>query len=366
MKRTLLVVTIFLIQSLLPTARAADEYVPMTVEQAAQHNIRTVQPEPALKFSSDKLPAEVVVPNAQQRVISAPQSGLLEIMLISTGESVGQGQTVARIRSPGLVALQSELLQTLTRLHLARSNLDRDQQLYNEGIIAERRYLESRSEYRELVAVMAQRRQTLQLAGMTDTAIETLEREQQLTDSVEVRAPIEGIVMEQMAVAGQRVEAAAPLYRVAQLDPLWLEIHVPLQRAREIKLGDVVRVPDSNAEGRIITIGSEVHAADQGILLRAMVDRNAGSLRPGQFVQTIVLCDCESADSYALPRSAIVRVGQRTLVFVRDNDGFIARDITIQQETSEYTIVTGDIDTDTSIATSGTATLKAALSGIGG
>lgn len=366
MKQVLLVITILLVQLLLATAMAADDRVPMTDEQVTQHNINTVLPKPALKFSSDRLPAEVVVPNAQRRVISAPQAGLLELMMVATGESVDRGQTVARIQSPDLIALQSELLQTLTRLHLARSNLDRDEQLYKEGIIAERRYLESRSEHRELVAVMAQRRQTLRLAGMSDAAIETLERKQQLSDSVEVRAPIAGIIMEQMAVAGQRIEAATPLYRVAQLDPLWLEIHVPLQPAREISLGDVVRVPGNDAEGHIITKGSEVHAADQGILLRAEVDQGAGNLRPGQFVEVIVLCDCRSADSYALPRPAIVRMGKRTLVFVRVDDGFIARDVTVQQESSEYTIVTGDIDAETVIAVSGTATLKAALSGLTG
>lgn len=366
MKSLLRIIATFTLLLHLPATFAAENHVSMTDEQIARQNIQTVQAEPAVKFASDKLPAEVVVPNAQQRVISAPQAGLLEVMLVAAGESVTSDQTVARIQSPDLVKLQSDLLQTQTRLHLAKTNLDRDEQLYKEGIIAERRYLESRSQYRELVALMAQRRQTLRLAGMTSAGIEELERKQQLSGNFDVRAPITGVIMEQMAVAGQRVEAATPLYRVAQLDPLWLEIHVPLHRVQEIKVGDAVRVPNSDAEGQIITIGSEVHPADQGILLRAEVSKGASSLRPGQFVQTIVLCDCESAKSYALPRSAIVRMGQRTLVFVRVDDGFVARDITVQQETSEYTIVTGNIDTDAAIASSGTATLKAALSGIGG
>lgn len=366
MNPILRIISAFILLLYLPAAPAADNHVPMTDEQIERQNIRTVNAEPAVKFASDKLPAEVVVPNAQQRVISAPQAGLLEVMLVAAGESVTSDQAVARIQSPDLIKLQGELLQTLTRLHLAKSNLDRDEQLYNEGIIAERRYLESRSQYRELVALMAQRRQTLRLAGMTTAAIEELERKQQLSGNYDVRAPITGVIMEQMAVAGQRVEAAAPLYRVAQIDPLWLEIHVPLHRAQEIKVGDAVRVPDTDAEGQIITIGSEVHPADQGILLRAEISQGASSLRPGQFVQTIVLCDCESANSYALPRSTIIRMGQRTLVFIRVDDGFVARDVTVQQETGEYTIISGDIDTAAAIASSGTATLKAALSGIGG
>lgn len=354
------------LQLQLVAVHAADDLIPMTAEQIARQDIQTARPEPAVRFASDKLPAEVVVPNAQRRIISAPQSGLLEVMLVAAGETVAKDQAVARIQSPDLIELQSELLQTQTRLHLAKSNLDRDEQLHKEGIIAERRYLESRSQYRELVALMEQRRQTLRLAGMSSTAIDTLERKQELSDSLEVKAPIEGVIMEQMAVAGQRVEAATALYRIARLEPLWLEIHIPLQRAREIRNGDEVRVTGTDAEGRIITIGSEVHTADQGILLRAEIDKGASNLRPGQFVQAIVLCKCDEPNSYALPRSAIVRIGQRTLVFVQVENGFIARDVTLQQESGNYSIVTGELDTGSVVVTSGTATLKAALSGIGG
>ncbi|MDZ7735950.1 MAG: efflux RND transporter periplasmic adaptor subunit [Gammaproteobacteria bacterium] len=171
----------------------------------------------------------------------------------------------------------------------------------------------------------AQRRQTLRLAGMTDATIEELERKQQLSGSVEIRAPIKGVIMEQMAVAGQRVEAATPLNRVAQLDPLWLEIHVPLNRAREIMLDDAVRIADSDAKGRIITIGSEVHPADQGILLRAEMAQGAGSLRPGQFVQAIVLCNCESANSYAAPAPfRHCPHGPANAGFIQVDDGFVA------------------------------------------
>lgn len=366
MKRTALLLIAIFLQSLPLASPAAGDLVPMSAERIERAGIRTARPETASQFASDKLPGEVVVPNAQKRVISAPQAGLLQVMLVAVGDRVDRDQVVARLQSPELIALQSDLLQAQSRLKLAQSNLDRDEQLYKEGIIAERRYLETRSRYQELAAQMEQRRQTLRLAGMSQTAIEQLERDNRLSSSLTIRAPIAGVIMEQMAVAGQRIEAAAPLYRVSKLSPLWLEIHVPLQRARDISPGDPVSVPGTAAGGRIITIGSEMHSADQGILVRAEVNKGLEDLRPGQFIQVIVQCDCKAADSYALPRSAVLRMGQRSLVFVRTADGFQARDVAVLKETDADIIVSGNLGPDDEVAVSGTATLKAALSGIGG
>lgn len=366
MKYTFIALLAALLQGFTAPASAQENAVVMTTEQASQVDIETARPKPATSFSSDRFPAQVVVPNDQQRVISITQAGMVEVMLVAVGDHVDKDQPVARIQSPELIGLQSDFLQARTQLHLAKTNLDRDEQLHKEGIIAERRYLESRSKYEELRAVMERRRQALKLAGMADDAIKQLQHTQKLSADLTLRAPMEGIIMEQMATAGQRIDASTALYSIASLDPLWLEIHIPFNRASDIKLGDQVQVAGSEAGGQIITIGSEVHTADQGILLRANINQGAGQLRPGQFVETVIICDCKDANNVALPRSAIVRLNQRTLVFVQTEGGYVARDVKIEQQTKESTIVSGDLNANDNVAISGTATLKAALSGIGG
>ena len=52
---------------------------------------------------------------------------------------------------------------------------------------------------------------------------------------------------QQVAQAGQRLEAYTPIYRIARLDPLWLEIQVPLARAAGVREGARVRVPSVEA-----------------------------------------------------------------------------------------------------------------------
>lgn len=348
-------------------AAAAGQIVKMTPEQEKTFDIRVTTPKPTKETVTDKLPGQVVVPNAQQRVVSVPVGGLVEVVLVAVGDEVKKGQVVARVQSPDLLGLQRDLLQTRTQLNLARTNLNRDEQLYKDGIIAERRYQESKSAYQELATQMAQRRQALRLAGMSTQDIAHLEKGKSLSSTINLASPMDGVVMEQMATAGQRVDAATPIYRIASLKPLWLEIHAPLERARGVTIGDRVDIPAQHVSGRIITIGRAIHKADQGVLLRAEVDAGAERLRPGQFVQVEIACACEpGAVQFTVPRSAVVRMDGKTVVFLKVPGGFEAREVKVVEERDADTVIAGQLPADAQLAVSGTATLKATLSGIGG
>ena len=121
--------------------------------------------------NSQRLPGEIVVPVDQARIISAPQSGLIDQMLVATGQRVKQGQALAHLSSPDLVALQRDHLQALSQQRLSQISLNRDSELYKDGIIAERRYLTSESNHAEVNALLAERRQALKLSGMSPQAI---------------------------------------------------------------------------------------------------------------------------------------------------------------------------------------------------
>ncbi len=177
-----------------------------------------------------RYPAQVTVPNRQLRVVSAPQSGVLSVLLVAEGERVAANQVLAEMRSPDLVEAQSRFLEGVTRLALVETELKRDELLHREGVIAERRLLETQAKQRELLTQVDQGRQLLGLAGLSPTVIDELARTRELSSTLPILAPIAGVVLEQLVSTGQSVATATPLYRVAELKPLWLEIHVPVDR----------------------------------------------------------------------------------------------------------------------------------------
>ncbi len=305
------------------------------------------------------LPARVAVPNAQLQVVTAPQEGLVEVLLSAEGEKVTAGQPLVRIQSPRLLELQSEYLETYTRQRLASTNYQRDRQLSEEGIIAERRLLESRANYQELTTALGRVRRLLELAGMDEAELAALGSERKLNSTLLVRAPFDGVILEQLVAAGSRVEAADPIYHIAQLDPLWLEIHVPLGKLGDTRVGQQVVVPELDVTGRIITIGHMVHGADQGVLIRAEVHDGSDRLRPGQFVQTR-LALTSPGNSYQVPRSAVVYAEGESYVFVDRPQGFVAVPVTVTEEAADHLVISAELAKDARIATRGAAAIKSA------
>ncbi len=354
--RHFLISTALLLGSM--SAAAVENIVPVSPTQRESLGIETAPVEPADQAWSIPYPAKVVVPNAQLRVVSTPLSGLLERLEVAEGERVKRGQPLAVIQSPQLLEQQRDYLTALSRLDLAEADWRRDEQLYKEGIIAERRYLESLARYRQAKTEVAQYRQSLALAGMDEQTLRKLARQRRLSGSLTIRSPLDGVVLEQLATPGQRLEPLDPIYRIGKLVPLWIEIQVPLKELHGIHPGSPVRVRDPRIVGKVITVGRMVHGVDQGVLVRAEITKGAERLHPGQFVQ-VELGQPGGEQSFRIPRSALIRHAGKLWVFVERPSGFLPTPVTLLSEERERVVVRAGFEPDERIVVAGTAALKA-------
>jgi RND family efflux transporter MFP subunit len=283
-------------------------------------------------------------------------------LLVAEGETVAEGQPLARIRSAQLLELQAAYLEARTRRQLSAETVQRDRKLRAEGIIAERRLLESESSHRELLNAEARDRQTLRLAGMSEQAVTELARDQKLTAVFEIGAPLSGVVLEQLATTGQRLAAADPLYRIGDLSTLWVEVHVPLESLGGLSPGALVELPGQQISAEVITVGRMVHGTDQGVLVRAAVSAGAERLRPGQFVEAR-LYQGTGAGALQLPAAAVVRSADRDFVFVSQPGGFAAVPVTVLAREGDMAVIRAELSADSAVVVRGTAALKAAWVG---
>jgi len=313
---------------------------------------------------SRQLPGEIVIPVGQERIVGAPQAGLVDVMHVAVGQSVKRGQVIGHVHSADLVALQRDYLRGKTQHQLSKNMLDRDRELYKDGIIAERRMLTTESGHQELSFEVKQLRQALKLSGMGDASISKLETQGELASGLSIVAPIEGVVIEQMASVGQRVDTSTPLYRIARIKPLWLEIHAPLDMVHLAKVGMQVHMPQYQVSGKLVTITRSVNRDDQTVHLRAEIASGAEKLYPGQYVEAELVGE-RASDQYAVPKVAVVRHGQQSYVFVRTAKGFVATPVTVVSEQATQSIVKGDLRGQEKVAVSGTSAIKAAWNRMG-
>lgn len=359
----------FAVSSIFISQAFSAEIISITPAQIKTLAIETTTLKAGGSANSQRLPAEVVVPIDQARVISAPQPGLIDQMLVASGQMVKKGQVLAHLSSPDLVALQRDHLQALSQQRLSQNAFNRDSELYKDGIIAERRYLTSQSNHAEVNALLAERRQALVLSGMSPQAIKSLETSGNYTNGVSLSAPIDGVVLEQMVTAGQRVDSAMPIYRIAKLSPLWLEIHAPTQALNNIKLGQTVKVLNSEATGKVIAVVPNINKLDQTALVRVLISKDTFNLAPGQLVEAEIAQPAkDKSTSFSIPKSALVQLNNanQAYVFVQTQGGFEARQVAVTNNTSTQAFISGNFSGNENIVTSGTAALKAKLQGIGG
>ncbi|MGZ4956433.1 MAG: efflux RND transporter periplasmic adaptor subunit, partial [Methylobacter sp.] len=242
--------------------------------QISQENLDTLgvklgKPEPVTQFPVLSAPAKVVIPSSQEYIVSAAQAGFIEKLNAAIGDKVAKEQVLAELNSPDLLTLQREYLKADSAMQLAAAIYQRDKKLLEEGVIADRRWQETSSQYHSAVSETDEHKQLLGIAGMTVSEIERFGKTHRLTPQLNIRAPIAGVVMERLAVVGTHIDIMAPLYRIANLDELWLEIAIPQERVGSIKIGDRVLIENSDVSAKITLLGQSVNPENQTILARA-------------------------------------------------------------------------------------------------
>ena len=355
----------FLAALCLPLSSFSADELTLSANQKQTLGISSAPLPPKQQGELAGMPAQVVIPGNQLFTVSTPLSAMVDQTLVGVGDTVKKGQVLATLQSPALAEAQRGLLQASTQSQLAKDNLARDEKLWQDGIVSESRYRATQSQYREASAALAERKQMLKLSGMSDKAIAQLQTGSNLNSLLSVTSPIDGVILEKTASSGQRLDAAVPLFKVARLNPLALEIQAPLSSTHGLKVGAIVSVPAYGASGKLTAIGRSLSGGNQTILLRALINKGTESLRPGQFVEASIDTSSDNSTQWSVPNSALARVSGKALIFVETAKGFRAENVTVLHEGAQSSLVSGKIKGDEKIAVQGVSALKAQMMGIG-
>lgn len=306
-------------------------------------------------------PAQVVVPPTAEQIVSSPVAGLVTQLLIQQNQVVRAGAPLLKIISPEFGQLQLQLLQASTRATLARQTMQREQQLFDEGIIAQRRIQEAHAALSESEAALKQAKAALRLSGMPAATVNQVLASGNPQDMLTLVAAKTGVVTEIEVKNGQRVEAATALLHIAQTDKLWLDIQVPVTDSTRWKPGTSVKIKGSDMRGRVLSSSAMVGADSQMVILRAELDDGVhpNTVRPGEFL-TIELPMEATAGEWDVPLSAVAHESNQAYVFVRTNSGFEARAVKVAASAGQRVRIQGQLKANEQIAVNSVVALKAA------
>ncbi len=344
--------------ALRPIALTLDE----RAVRAAGIQLSPIQPESGATDLS--FPAMVAVPPQQIRVVAAPAAGLVETVLVAPDETVRQGQVIATMRSPDLIEAQRGFLTALADESLAQDRLRRSRSLHESRVIPERDLRVAETEATNAAAKLDEQIQLLKLIGMADEAVETLRRTRRLMASIEMRAPMDGVVTIRMpapASVSSRPRPSSPSPTSARSGST--------SRCRppaSVPSRSVPRRPaDPRRAGPRHPHRRTVDAATQSVAVVAEVDTNGGSVRPGLAVNVSVRVEQNGLAQWLAPSAGVVRHRDRTWVFTRGTGGFLAVPVQVVAETARGVAFRADLAPGTEIATRGLLALVAELAETG-
>jgi hypothetical protein len=201
---------------------------------------------------------------------------------------------------------------------------------------------------------------------MAEQDIRALREGRRMAATLTVSAPADGVVLEVRATAGERIAAAAPLFAIAQLRPLWITLQVPLAQAAAVEPSTRVGIPGTGAQGEVLRLGRSVDPATQSVAAVVEVDEGAEALRPGQVVSASVALRPNGTPQWRVPAGSVVRHAGQSWVFLRTPEGFRARPVTVIAEGPSATSIRAGLAPEDQIAVRGILTLLAELTEVYG
>jgi Cu(I)/Ag(I) efflux system membrane fusion protein len=168
-------------------------------------------------------------------------------------------------------------------------------------------------------------RRRLAYWDITSEQVARVEQSGEVTKTLTLVAPVNGIVLEKNVLEGQRVMPGQRLYRIADLSTVWVEGDVFEQDLQFVREGqqahiEVSAYPGVHMMGRLSFVYPTVDERSRTNRVRLTVPNTDLQLKPGMFA-TIYLDAKIGDDVLTIPADAVVQTGERNLVFHRHEDG---------------------------------------------
>ncbi len=240
--------------------------------------------------------------------ITAWVGGRLDRLFVDyTGISVNKGDHMVMMYSPSILAAQEELLQ-------AKQAVEKLQESPSRLVLESAR------------ATLEATRDKLRLWGLTAEQIAEVESRGSASDQIQINAPVGGIVVQKNAQEGEYVQTGTPIYRIADLSQVWVQLDAYESDLSWLRYGQEVEFtteayPGRTFMGRIAFIDPILTERTRTVKVRVNVPNEAGLLKPGMFTRATVAAKLASSGRVIDEELAGKWIGPMHPEIVRDEPG---------------------------------------------
>jgi membrane fusion protein, heavy metal efflux system len=295
----------------------------------------------------------------------SPVTGRVVRIEAQPGQRVKKGAPLAVIESPDVGNAFSDLAKAHADLEAAERDFKRQKELFDAHAASQKDYEQSLDNFQKAKAELsrAQKKAQLLRGGGADS----------VTQEYTLRASIDGQVIMRsvspgMEVVGQYSQGnALELFTIGELDHVWVVADVYEMDLGRVKNGArvtvrVVSYPNRIFEGTVDYVSGQLDPTTRTAKMRCSIANPDRDLKPEMYATVSV--SVAERKALAIPRSAMLRLGDQTVVFVQTGTApnglirFERRPVAVDEdEGGDYLPVTHGLERGEKIVTSGSILL---------
>lgn len=323
--------------------------------------IRFAEVKPVAQHDGFRVPATVThSPDSRSR-ISSRTPAILKQWHATGGERVKAGQAVVTLTSSDLLQTQQQWLAAHQSLAKQQAQLTRDQQLFDDGIIARLRLEQTRRDTNQARFELQAWQQQLLQAGFTESELQQLYKGDLSPGEITLKSPQTGLLNRALVHTGDNVQAHQKLATVTNKEELWLQASIDIGLIEGLDVGTELSVLETDS--RVILISKNLDLAEQTQTAELQARfTDPTSLHPGQ--QVTLLIGAEHS-GWQVPATAVTHTDGRTYVYVRHSKGVEARELPLRPLGQGYLAASG-LYAGELLVVQGSAQLKGIQLGLGG
>lgn len=280
--------------------------------------------------------------------------GIVRRVRVELGANVEAGDPLFDLESTRVGEIQGVLQSARERARTAKANLERQRELRASNIASARQVEVAEQELASAQAEERTASATLRMAGAARSAP---------SGRYTLSAPIAGTIARRPAVLGSLATDHESLATIADTSVMWALCDVPEGDASRVAIGQAVTVSTdededtAQLEGELTWIAAEVDPRTRTVTARTELPNPAGRLRANQFARARIQTEAARAATI-VPRSAVQRIGEHEVVFVRTAQGVYEPRVVRRHGDDERVRVEGRVEPGDAVVTTGAVLLR--------
>jgi membrane fusion protein, heavy metal efflux system len=287
--------------------------------------------------------------NDQATSVLAPFSGPVSRLLVSLGDQVKKGDSLAVVDSPDFAAAIGTYRKTLAIAGTNRHLADLDKDLLQHQGVSQREAAQAETDAIGAEADRDAADQALVSLGVNPRTIHDIQEGRAISSPGGlIRSPVAGTVVEKLITPGELLEAGTtPCFTVANLSRVWVIAQVFGADVTSVGVGDTAEVQNGidskNISGRVDNISALVDSNTRSVAVRVVAD-NPGNFLKKQMYVHVLIQSRQEITGLLVPVSAILHDDENLpFVFKAQSDSSFARQtVTVGYRTGDqYNIAAG-------------------------